>query len=424
MNKRKNYLTSFQAALTPSPTKLKLALTALFALGGLSCILISAPRSGAAQSHAPRQSARHLVRIPLGIPPALWRKAIPPDNPLTEEKIALGQALYFDKRLSADGTLSCATCHDPATAFTEHNSLSIGIKGLTGTRNAPTVLNAMFGATQFWDGRVLTLEEQAKQPLINPVEMGMSSHEAVAQRVAAVPLYRLKFAKVFGSAGITIDTIVKAIAAFERTQLSGNSPFDRFIAGDKNALTPSQQRGWNLFRHRAGCIKCHTFDVSSPFFTDFKFHNTGTAMEEQNFAQLAARARQISATNTEPEQALNLISHMPGFSELGRYLVTKQPQNIGAFKTPTLRDIELTTPYMHNGSEKTLLDVVRFYSRGGQSNPNLDERITALNLTEAEMNDLVEFMRALTSDDVLRQAQTVKPQNRLPISLAVSHNSQ
>lgn len=422
MNKRKNNLASSQAAPEKASAQLKLAITCLFALACVTYILISAPRSRATQSTAPRRSARQLVLIPTGIRADLWRKAIPADNPLTEEKIALGQALYFDKRLSADGTLSCATCHDPATAFTDHQPLSVGVKGLTGTRSAPTVLNAMFSRTQFWDGRVLTLEEQAKQPLVNPVEMGMSSHEAVVRRVAAVPLYRLKFSKVFGSAGITIDTIVKAIAAFERTQLSGNSPFDRFIAGDKNALTPSQQRGWQLFRHRAGCINCHTFDVSSPFFTDFKFHNTGIAMENQNFAQLALRARQISATDTEREQSLNIISHLPGFSELGRYLVTKQPPDIGAFKTPTLRDVELTTPYMHNGSEKTLLDVVRFYNRGGKSNPNLDERITALNLTEAEMNDLVEFLRGLTSDDVLRQAQSVKPQNRLAVSLAVSQH--
>ena len=146
-------------------------------------------------------------------------------------------------------------------------------------------------------------------------------------------------------------------------------------------------------------------------------------MVEQNFAGLALRARQISATDTEREQALNIISHTAGFSELGRFLVTKQPQDIGAFKTPTLRDVELTTPYMHNGSEKTLLDVVRFYNRGGKSNPNLDKDITALNLTEEEMNDLVEFLRALTSEDVLRQAQSIKPQNRLPIPLAVSHTS-
>jgi cytochrome c peroxidase len=406
-----------------SATNIKLTIICLFVLAVCASHLITTGTTAAQTSDAEADAAAaFVIQLPKGLPVALWRQAIPADNPMTVEKIALGQALYFDKRLSSDGTLSCATCHDPATAFTDHSPLSIGVNGLTGTRSAPTVLNAMFGAAQFWDGRAQTLEEQAKQPLVNPVEMGMSSHAAVTLRVAAIPLYQQKFRRVFGSAGITIDTIVKAIAAFERTQLSGNSPFDRFIAGDKSALTGNQQRGWELFQHKAGCINCHSFSQSSPFFTDFKFHNTGIAMEEQNFAQLAARVRQTNAAGSRREQALNLVSHLPGFSELGRYLVTGQPQDSGAFKTPTLRDVELTTPYMHNGSEKTLLDVVRFYNRGGKSNQNLDERIIVLNLNDEEMSDLVEFLRALTSDDVLRQAQSVKPQNRLPVSLAISHH--
>jgi cytochrome c peroxidase len=393
--------------------KIKLTIVCLFLLAGIVGNL--APSGRAALASADDTATRFVPHLPAGLPAARWHQLIPADNPMTVEKIALGRTLYFDKRLSSDGTVSCATCHDPATAFTDNNPLSVGVKGLTGTRSAPTVLNAMFGATQFWDGRVQTLEEQAKQPLVNPVEMGMSSHEAVVRRVAAVPLYRQKFAQIFGSDGINIETIVKAIAAFERTQLSGNSPFDRFIAGDETAITAAQQRGWKLFRNRAGCIKCHSFDASSPFFTDFEFHNTGIAIEGKNFAQLALRVQHLPDDDDERAQALNLISHLPGFSELGRFLVTMRPQDIGAFKTPTLRDIELTTPYMHNGSEKTLLDVVRFYNRGGNSNPNLDERITAIKLTEEELSDLVEFLRALTSDDVLRQAQSVKPQNRLPL---------
>jgi cytochrome c peroxidase len=168
------------------------------------------------------------------MPADLWRKSIPTNNPMTEQKIALGEKLYFDKRLSSDGTVSCATCHDPANAFTDHGPVAIGVAGRAGTRNAPTILNSTFNLLEFWDGRAISLEEQAKQPLINPAEMGMRDHQAVVERVSSIPEYREDFARIFRREGITIDTIVKAIAAFERMQLSGNSPFDRFRAGEKD----------------------------------------------------------------------------------------------------------------------------------------------------------------------------------------------
>jgi len=324
---------------------------------------------------------------------------------MTAEKIKLGEALYFDKRLSADGTVSCATCHDPASAFTDRNATAVGIQSSPGTRSAPTVLNAMFSSTLFWDGRARSLEEQAKQPLVNSTEMGMQDYEAVVARVAGVPDYVERFRRVFKSE-VSIDTIVKAIAAFERTQLSGNSPFDRFIAGERAAITSAQKRGWNLFRGKAQCIECHTFSRGAPFFTDFDFHNTGVATKGRNFERLAQDARGISAGK---------LAHAERFSDLGRYLVTSRPKDIGAFKTPTLRDIELTAPYMHEGSQKTLLDVVSFYNQGGEANPYLDERIRPLNLTDEEMNALVEFMRSLTSDEVLRRTQTTKPQSRVAV---------
>jgi cytochrome c peroxidase len=207
----------------------------------------------------------------------------------------------------------------------------------------------------------------------------------------------------------------RRFAAYERTCLSGNSPFDRFLAGDAEAITPAQKRGWELFQHKAQCITCHTFNRSSPFFTDFKFHNTGVAMKERNFDQLATSARRIDFTGPDRVSALGLLAHTEGFSELGRFLVTKQAKDIGAFKTPTLRDCELTTPYMHNGTQKTLLDVVKFYNRGGERNPNLDERMRPLHLSDQEMSDLVELLRALTSDDVLHQAQLTTPQNRASV---------
>jgi cytochrome c peroxidase len=372
-------------------------------------------------------------QLPTGISRTLWRRRIPLDNPMTPAKVSLGKKLYFDKRLSADGTVSCASCHDPANAFTDHSALAIGVSSKAGTRNAPTILNAMFINRLFWDGRVGSLEEQAKQPMTNPFEMGMGGEEAVVVRLSAIPEYRRSFQRVFRREGITIDTIVKAIAAYERTQLSANSPFDRFISGDTNAITEAQKRGWQLFKGKAKCIECHSFSGASPFFTDFKFHNTGIATTGMNFEQLSGLARSIAETeiigsiesikaaNNPPtsvrQDASPSLAHTRGFTELGRYLVTKEPKDIASFKTPTLRDIELTTPYMHNGSEKTLIDVVRFYNRGGNANANQDERLRPLNLSDEEINDLVEFMRALTSDDVLRQSQSAKPQTRSAVTV-------
>jgi cytochrome c peroxidase len=350
--------------------------------------------------------------LPKGLPEQLWRKSIPRNNPLTERKIRLGETLYFDKRLSLDGTVSCAICHDPANAFTDHSTVAIGVAGRTGARNAPTILNAVFNPVEFWDGRASSLEEQAKQPLINPLEMGMPDHKAVVRRISSIPQYREEFDQVFKREGITIETIVKAIAAFERTQLSGNSPFDRFIGGDREAISTSQQRGWELFKGKARCIECHVFTGSSPFFNDFKFHNTGIATKGRRFEQLETTASEVRSATPQNVTILATLAHSGRFSDLGRYLVTRQPKDLGAFKTPTLRDIELTTPYMHDGSEKTLLDVVRFYNKGGEPNPNLDQRMRPLGLTDQEMSDLVEFMRALTSDDVLRQTQQTTPQSR------------
>jgi cytochrome c peroxidase len=421
--------------MLPRIVTIKLVMNALFICGGL--MVVGIPLSGMnveGQSKATRRAPFH-IQIPQGIPESLWRNLIPANNPMTRAKVSLGEALYFDKRLSVDGTVSCATCHDPANAFTDHGTLAAGVSNKVGTRNAPTILNAMFSEQLFWDGRVASLEEQAKQPMSSPFEMGMDGDDSVVARVSAIPEYRQRFQSVFKHEGITIDTIVKAIAAYERTQLSANSPFDRFISGDANAITDAQKRGWELFKGKAKCIDCHSFSGASPFFTDFKFHNTGIVTNDMNFEQLSGLARRlaesetissikpIKVTNDKPvsalqnQDALTLLAHTQGFTELGRYLVTKQPKDIGGFKTPTLRDIELTTPYMHNGVEKTLIDVVRFYNRGGNANANRDERMHLLNLSDQEMNELVEFMRALTSDDVLRQSQSSTPQTRSAVTV-------
>jgi len=367
-----------------------------------------------------RHSEGFKSRMPAGINESIWRRRIPSDNPMTDTKVSLGRELYFDKRLSVDGTVSCATCHDPANAFTDHTVLAIGASSKFGARNAPTILNAMFAELLFWDGRAASLEEQAKQPLTSPFEMGLRSNDAVVAQVVAVPDYREMFRRVFRQEGITIDSIVKAIAAYERTQLSGNSPFDRFISGDTNAITEAQKRGWELFKGKAKCIECHAFTTSSPFFTDFKFHNSGIGVNDNELHELTHRAEKMTLSDPRGHIDASVNAHQKDFSELGRFLVTRRSKDIGAFKTPTLRDVELTTPYMHDGSIKTLLDVVRFYNRGGKNNPNLDEKLRPLNLNEEEMSNIVEFMRALTSDDVLRQVQCTKPQTRTAVTSETS----
>ena len=333
------------------------------------------------------RAAGGTIPLPKGLPADLWELLIPPDNAVTPEKVELGRRLYYDKRLSADGTVSCATCHDPDKGFADGKKVGEGVGGKKGTRNSPTVLNSMFNEFQFWDGRAATLEEQAKGPMINPVEMGMGDHNLVVAAVAKDPAYVALFQKIFGRAP-TIDDIAAAIATFERTVVSGDSAFDRFQAGDKLAMSESAQRGWALWNGKARCNTCHPFAANTPNFSDNKFHNIGVAAKGRDFGALARKATQVK----DPQE----LAFDPNFSELGRFIATKQPKDLGAFKSSGLRDIALTAPYMHDGSEPTLLSVVIFYNKGGEPNPFLDGGITPLKLTDGEMNDLVAFMEALT----------------------------
>jgi cytochrome c peroxidase len=327
------------------------------------------------------------VWVPKGLPADLWELLVPKDNPVTPEKVALGRELYFDKRLSKDGSVSCATCHDPAKGFSDGRKVAEGIAGKKGARNSPTVLNAVFYEFQFWDGRAASLEEQAKGPMINPVEMGFDDHTQAVAAVRAVPEYAAEFRKLFGRE-VTIDDVVAAIASFERTVVSGDSPFDRFMAGEAGGLSEAAKRGWELWNGKARCNTCHPFGNVTPNFSDNKFHNIGVAAKNRDFAALARKAAAVQ----NPDE----LAFHPDFTELGRYVATRQPKDIGAFKTPGLRDIALTAPYMHDGSEATLLDVIEFYDRGGEPNPYLDGGIVPLKLTPQEKQDLVAFMEALT----------------------------
>ena len=289
---------------------------------------------------------------------------IPRDNPLTKEKIALGREIYFDPRLSADGTVSCASCHNPKLAFTDGQKASVGIRGQIGRRSAPTIINRVFSKSQFWDGRASSLEEQAKAPMINPIEMGNKNYDMVAKRLRNIKGYRKEFKKAFGTEKFTVEHVVKAIASFERAVVSGNSPFDNFESGgDEKALSQSSKRGLDIFRDKGRCSQCHAgFN-----FTDEKFHNTGEGMDKPN-------------------------------PDLGRYEMTKKEEDRGAFKTQTLREITHTAPYMHDGNLKTLEEVVEFYNKGGVKNPNLDKEMKPLYLTDEEKKDLVEFLKTLSGE--------------------------
>lgn len=298
------------------------------------------------------------LKVPLGLLPLQW----PKDNPYSKAKWDLGRALYFDSRLSVDNTVACASCHSPKFAFTDGQPFSAGVKHQLGGRSAPTVINRAYSLLQFWDGRAGTLEEQAGGPMANPIEMG-HTHEAVCQKLSAIPGYRKMFAEAYGSEEITIDRVTKAIATFERTVLSGNSSYDRFKAGDRKALTPAQVRGMDVFFNKAKCDACH----EGINFTVNAYHNLG-----------------IGTDKPTPDE--------------GRFAVTKNPKDWAAFKTPTLREIANTAPYMHDGRFKTLEEVVDFYDKGGIPNRNLDESMRPLKLTEQEKKDLVEFLKGLSGE--------------------------
>lgn len=337
------------------------------------------------------------VELPLGLAMGKSAISIPDDNPLTRAKIELGRQLYFDKRLSADNSISCASCHDPAQGYAAHTPTGVGIRGQTGGRNSPVSYNRILSSAQFWDGRAPTLEAQAIGPIQNPIEMG-NTHEVATATVKKIEGYQLEFAAIFKD-GVTIDNIGRAIAAFERTLVTGPAPADYYEplrsfeqafaedlkdltafekedpeqfakykqlknASDAHSISPSAKRGREIFfGQRGGCTACHV----GANFTDEKYHNLGVGME-----------------TTKPD--------------LGRFEITKNPKDHGAFKTPTVRNVSLTAPYMHDGSQKTLEEVVNWYDKGGHPNPSLSDAVKKLNLTAGEKADLVAYMQALTGE--------------------------
>ena len=342
------------------------------------------------------------INPPLGIPRDVWTYFIPKDSPITPRKVELGRQLFFDKRLSADGQVSCATCHDPKLGFTDARPKAEGIGGRRGTRNTPTILNSMFNAGQFWDGRAATLDAQALMPLINPDEMGNESLEQVVTRLQTIPEYSTGFKDVFGRSP-AIDDLAKAIAAFERTLVSGNSPFDRYISGDRAAMSESALRGLGLFRGKARCSICHNFNLSFPFLTDQNYRNTGIAANNPAFNDLTKIALEAARRGASAE-SLKALGKREGASELGRFLVTGNALDIGAFRTPSLRNVELTAPYFHDGSAATLIDVVGYYARGGNESPSRDWELQTVTLSESEQQDLVAFLKSLTGDDAKKMA--------------------
>lgn len=310
------------------------------------------------------------IAIPLGLP----QLEFPADNPPTAETIALGRRLYYDKGLSVDSTVSCASCHRPDAGFADPDQFSEGVNGQKGGRQAPPVMNAAYFTTQFWDGRAASLEDQAGGPVENPIEMAFT-HEGVVDRLSGDPSYVAQFKEAWGDRAIVFEMVAKSIASFERTVLVGNSPFDRYLfGGEKDAMSEEAIRGLELFRDpkKGNCEVCHTIneDEGYALFTDNKFHNLGVGAEIDG-----------------------------SLSDVGRVEISEDEKDTGAFKTPHLRNIADSGPYMHDGHLKTLKEVLDFYIGAGNSNDFRDEEIHELDfLTAQERTDLIAFMEALTGE--------------------------
>ncbi|MGB2807145.1 MAG: cytochrome c peroxidase [Sedimentisphaerales bacterium] len=333
-------------------------------------------------------------KVPAGFDHVVWEAFIPEDNAMTPERVALGSKLYFDKRLSADGTVSCATCHDVTRGFTDQLAVSEGIKKQLGRRNAPTTLNVTLLQTVFLDGRSPTLEHQAKQPIINTIEMGMSDGQAAVDAIKDDAEYQAGFQKAYGRK-VNYEDVGRAIAAFERTLVFVDSGFRRFLNGDEDAISSEAKKGWELYNEKGRCVTCHPINPSNPLGTDNRFHNVGVSARYQDFEGLAKQALKAMEEDAS-EQKLDELALSTDMSELGRFMVTKNRSDIGAFRTPLLLNIGITPPYMHDGTVETLWDVMDHYNKGGEANLFLDGGMEPLALTEEEINSIVALLFSLT----------------------------
>lgn len=342
------------------------------------CLLISKPVSG---------------NELLGLPPL----RIPADNPQTAEKVALGRDLFQDPRFSADGTISCASCHQPDRTFVDGLPVATGIGRQKGFRNTPSVLNAAFYTTWFDDGRAPSLEIQVLGPMLNPVEHGLKNARQIVQVVQKEPRYRRRMARIFkiNASDISVEHITMAIASYERTLIGGNSPFDQYyFARQRARISASAARGLRIFRRKGNCANCHEISMNNALFSDNRFYNIGVGSK-----QLKPVLDELVKTLEQGLEAGQFPLTTRQRSELGRFNVSQVIADIGKFKTPILRNVALTAPYMHDGSLKSLEQVVEYYDRGGDKNRFLDPAIFPLHLSDREKADLVEFMKSLTSSE-------------------------
>ncbi|MGH8543749.1 MAG: cytochrome c peroxidase [Gammaproteobacteria bacterium] len=356
------------------------------------------PRSGKAEK--PEKRGADLMRWVLDPPLGLPQVPVPADNPLTEPKVALGRRLFYDRRLSLNNTMSCAMCHIPDQGFT-NNALAVpaGIEGRSVRRNAPSLYNVAYQEHLFHDGRESALETQVWSPLLARNEMGAPSVGWVLDKVRRLPDYQGLFERAFGRpAGMA--TIGQAIASYERTLISGNTPFDRWYYGrDATALGREAQRGFKLFTGKGRCGACHALGQDHALFTDQQPHNTGIGWQRSMHTRAAEAAVPIAPGLTAAKHLLEAVSEPPA-NDLGRYEITQDPADRWRYKTPSLRNVALTAPYMHDGSFATLADVVVYYNRGGYAAPDRDPLIEPLGLTTREQNDLLVFLESLTGDNV------------------------
>jgi cytochrome c peroxidase len=334
----------------------------------------------------------------LGLPPG----EVSQNDPAAAPRVELGRRLFMDRRLSRNGTMSCGMCHVPEQGFTVNDmATAIGIEGRSLRRNAPTVLNVGFQRSLFHDGRETTLERQIWGPLLAPDEMGNASRGDVVARVSAIADYSKAFLLVFPGAGVTQDTIAAALASYERTLIAANSRFDRwFFAGENSALTAEERDGLELFRGKAGCAACHHFGKRDALFTDHRFHNTGVGWARANAASRTLSVP-LGGGETAEVSAAEMAALFGGdLRDDGRFEVTREPKDRWAYKTPNLRNVALTAPYMHDGSLATLREVIEFYDRGGIDNPGKDPLLQALHLSPEEKQALEAFLHTLTGENV------------------------